>query len=108
MIQFEMERDAFIAHGARGWLGDRFSKSSDESTSYFCPKCELPCIANATRNLYVCEVCHTTDPVPRTSVPRSFQLLYGYNAALGVRIGVRTGVAPAEAVEPQRRLREQQ
>jgi DNA-directed RNA polymerase beta subunit len=92
-----VSRDAFIAHQARGWLIERYMTVSDETTVYICPKCELPCLANPSRLLYTCEVCGSTDPVPPTKVPRSLLLLYGYNAAMGTKIRMKTGPVNAGA-----------
>ena len=95
----EMERDCLISHQARGWLIERYMTVSDESTVYICKKCELPCLANPQRPLFMCEVCGSTDPVPPTKVPRSLLLLYGYNAAMGTKISMKTG--PVREVRPQ-------
>jgi DNA-directed RNA polymerase beta subunit len=87
----EMERDAFIAHQARYWLLERYKIVSDETIVHICPTCELPCIANPRHPLYMCEVCGSSEPVPPTSIPRSLLLLYGYNAAMGTKIQMKTG-----------------
>jgi len=72
-------------------LIERYMTVSDETTIHICPKCELPCLANPQRPLYMCEVCGNTDPVPPAKVPRSLLLLYGYNAAMGTKIRMKTG-----------------
>ena len=87
----EMERDALIAHGARGWLKERYCTVSDAAVLSLCERCGVQCIGNAKDNYYVCDICGEDKEVVTVEAPTSFRLLTQYNAAMGIKMAVKTG-----------------
>jgi DNA-directed RNA polymerase II subunit RPB2 len=88
-----MERDCLIAHGARGWLYERFCAVSDVAKIPICSGCGTLAILNsdANRPYAHCELCHENSDITVVNAPTSFRLLYQYNAAMGIKMAMRTG-----------------
>lgn len=89
----EMERDAFIAHGARGWLRDRYFKVSDPAKMAICETCQLQAIGdfNSHQPYTHCALCGEGAKIGEISAPTSFRLLVQYQAAMNIKVSMRTG-----------------
>jgi len=87
-----MERDNFIAHGARNLLVERYKTVSDEAKVPICDNCGQICIANPNPayNYYHCSLCPDTKDIHIIKAPTSLRLLYQYNAGMMVKMAMRT------------------
>jgi DNA-directed RNA polymerase II subunit RPB2 len=79
----EMERDVLIAHGAAGFLTDRYLYNSDAYQTALCKKCgqiAIPCRPNdakfsITAEKAHCRTCNSSDTVVNATIPYCMKLL---------------------------------
>ncbi|ESU39043.1 DNA-directed RNA polymerase beta subunit [Giardia duodenalis] len=96
----EMEKDAFIAHGATAILRDRLLFSSDVSEFLVCQNCGIICWHADSRKLttkksphcMICSESSTTDSFARITIPYAAKLFFQEIIGMGVfpRIEVET------------------
>jgi len=79
----EMEKDAFVAHGASAVQVERLMKSSDEFSIDVCNSCGV--IINSK----VCTSCDKSDPVV-VHIPYTFKLLIQLLNGVGIEIRLKT------------------
>ena len=79
----EMEKDAFVAHGASYSTLERMMKSSDEFSMVVCNNCGV------IINYKFCTVCNNSDPVLVT-IPFVFKSLIRYLSGAGIDIRLKT------------------
>ena len=70
----EMERDAFLEHGAHGILRDR-RKMSDVSEQKYCVKCGDYAIFSPIDDTYNCPVCGENVDASRINMPATFSII---------------------------------
>jgi DNA-directed RNA polymerase beta subunit len=81
----EMERDAFISHGASDILLERLMKSSDEYRTTYCTHCnQLSSDAPLINN--VCSVCKAIDTLVTVTTPRVFLIFTQILGGLGINV----------------------
>jgi DNA-directed RNA polymerase II subunit RPB2 len=69
----EMERDAMIAHGIPIFLKEKFMDSSDIFKMHICTKCGLIAHKIINKNIYICDVCKTSE-INQIQIPYAFKL----------------------------------
>ena len=79
----EMEKDAFVAHGASSVQVDRMMKSSDEFAIIVCNSC------GSIINNKICTGCDKSDPVV-IYIPYTFKLLVQLLNGIGIDIKLKT------------------
>jgi len=92
----EMERDAMIAHGAAGFLTDRYLYNSDRFDTVLCKKCgQFAVPARPTDAKYTfsagtayCRLCQTSEHVVPTVIPYCFKLLVQELQAMNIFVGL--------------------
>jgi DNA-directed RNA polymerase beta subunit len=79
----EMEKDAFIGHGASAVQVERLMKSSDEFAIAVCGHCGV------FINNKICTACDKSDPV-MIHIPYTFKLLIQLLNGVGIQIKLKT------------------
>lgn len=102
----EMERDAFISHGASSVLLERLCVSSDQYKTVFCKTCGSIAVSNINGQGIVCKGCsksHERNPgnFGNLAVPYAYKLLTQLlmGAGLNMTFGLKTFEEIAEARE---------
>jgi DNA-directed RNA polymerase beta subunit len=87
----EMEKDAFVAHGASGVIIDRMRICSDEFRMVVCNTCGT-ILGKDIKGEYKCKVCKDTQPGVLT-VSYVFKLLINLLMGMGINVTMNTSLA---------------
>jgi DNA-directed RNA polymerase beta subunit len=89
----EMERDAFISHGATGIFMDRFFICSDATMLTVCKNCGTFAVTSAISDQgqpgYYCQGCHQKSQLGRISLPNTMKVLIQLMAGLSYNVKFR-------------------
>ena len=87
----EMEKDAFVAHGASGVIIDRMRICSDEFKMAVCNNCGNILHKKEIENRYVCTLCDKSEPGILT-VSYVFKLLVNLLIGMGLDVTLNTSI----------------
>lgn len=87
----EMEKDAFVAHGASGIIIDRMRICSDEFKMAVCNNCGNILHKKQIENKYECTVCDNSTPGILT-VSYVFKLLVNLLTGMGIDVTLKTSI----------------
>lgn len=82
----EMERDAFISHGAAATLQERLCIVADKYKTVFCTTCGTIAISDQIQHLYACRKCNDTAHFKTATIPYAYKLLVHYLAGAGLNM----------------------
>jgi DNA-directed RNA polymerase II subunit RPB2 len=83
----EMERDAFISHGATAVLTERLCTSSDAYKAVYCRECGQIAISDAISQQQICRCCGNNAKFGTCEIPYAYRLLQ--NMLAGAAINMR-------------------
>ena len=82
----EMEKEAFVSHGASSVLRERLCLVSDKYTTVFCQVCGTIAIADHVDKGYVCRRCGEKGSFGTGTIPYAYKLLVHLLAGAGLSI----------------------
>lgn len=82
----EMERDAFISHGATSLLRERLMKASDAYQTVFCKRCGQFAVNKTELKLFQCKLCGDLGSFGRCTIPYAYKLLIHLLAVVGINL----------------------
>lgn len=83
----EMEKDAFVTHGATSVVMERLCTSSDAYKAVFCKECGRISISDALTQTQFCRCCNNTTNFGTCQIPFAYRLLQ--NLLSGANISIR-------------------
>jgi DNA-directed RNA polymerase beta subunit len=82
----EMERDAFIYHGAAGVLLDRLCLSSDAYKAVFCRRCGRMPVFSVAESRFLCRECRSQADIGYCVIPYIFKVITDYLVGAGINL----------------------
>lgn len=82
----EMEKDAFISHGASALVQERLCLSSDAYQAVYCKACGVPATVDKLTSQYICRECGQSDKLVTVTLRYAYKLLQNYLSSVGIKL----------------------